>query len=441
VKPRILVVDNDEGMVEMLTRHLDGEGWDVTGLASGAAARPAVARGEFDVVLTDLVMDDVDGLDLLREAQATASRPRVILMTAFGSLETAIEAMRQGAFDYLTKPFKLAQVSVAVRRALQDRELREENRRLRAEVECRFGPDAVLGKSKAMQTVIEQVRAIAASDASVLLFGESGTGKEVVARAIHWSSPRREAPLVTVNCAAIPEALLESELFGHVKGAFTGADRRRRGLFVEANGGTLFLDEISEMPLALQPKLLRALQERTVRPVGGDEEVRIDFRIVSATNRDLPVLVREGKFREDLYYRLAVIPIRIPSLRERPEDIPLLASHFLERTAKKLDKPLDGFSEDALTWLAAHRWPGNVRELENVVERAATLARGPRVTVADLRTEFAAVTTETSLRPTLAELEDRYVEQVLAEAKGDKTAAAKILGVSVRTLQRRFKQG
>ncbi|MBI2218674.1 MAG: sigma-54-dependent Fis family transcriptional regulator [Candidatus Rokubacteria bacterium] len=439
MKPRILVVDNDEGMVEMLARHLDQEGWDVTGLTSGAAARSALQRAELDVVLTDLVMEEVDGLALLREAQASASRPRVILMTAFGSLETAIEAMRQGAFDYLTKPFKLAQVGVAVRRALEDRQLREENRRLRAEVECRFGPDAVLGKSRAMQTVIEQVRAIAASDASVLLFGESGTGKELVARAIHWSSPRRDGPLVTVNCAAIPEALLESELFGHVKGAFTGADRRRRGLFVEANGGTLFLDEISELPMALQPKLLRALQERTVRPVGGDEETAVDFRVVSATNRDLPVVVREGKFREDLYYRLAVIPIRIPSLRERPDDIPLLAGHFIERTAKKLGKRLDGFSEDALTWLCAHRWPGNVRELENIVERAVTLAREPLVTVADLRTEFAAVTTETALRPTLTELVDGYVERVLAETKGDKGAAAKILGISVRTLQRRFK--
>jgi two-component system, NtrC family, response regulator AtoC len=439
MKPRILVVDNDEEMVQMLARHLAEEGWDVTGVASGPAARAALERAEFDVVLTDLVMDEIDGLTLLRDAQASDARPRVILMTAFGSLETAIAAMRQGAFDYLTKPFKLAQVGVAARRALDDRKLREENRRLRAEVERRFGADAILGTSKAMQGVIEQIRAIGGSDASVLLVGESGTGKELVARAIHWSSARRDGAMVTVNCAAIPETLLESELFGHVKGAFTGADRRRRGLFVEANGGTLFLDEIAEMPMALQPKLLRAVQERTVRPVGGDEEFRVDFRLVSATNRDLPALVREGRFREDLYYRLAVIPIRVPSLRERPEDIPLLARHFLERTAASLGKRLEGYSDEAIAWLLGHRWPGNVRELENVVERAATLARGPLVTLADLKTEFASVAAaDTSMRPTLAELEDRYIDQVLAETKGDKTAAAKILGVSLRTLQRRF---
>jgi two-component system response regulator HydG len=287
-----------------------------------------------------------------------------------------------------------------------------------------------------MQEVYKTIGRIAGTDVTVLLRGESGTGKEVVARAIHWSSARRDRPLVTVNCAAIPETLLESELFGHVKGAFTGADRKRRGLFVEASGGTLFLDEISEMPLALQPKLLRALQEKAVRPVGGDEEVRVDFRVVSATNRDLPALVRDGRFREDLYYRLAVIPIRLPSLRERADDIPLLAVHFLERAASAQGKRLDGFSDDAMRWLVDHRWPGNVRELENVVERAATLARGSTVSLADLRTEYAATAADSALRPTLAELEARYVDQVLAETKGDKAAAAKILGVSVRTLQR-----
>jgi len=271
----------------------------------------------------------------------------------------------------------------------------------------------------------------------VLLLGESGTGKELVARAIHWHSARRDRPFVAVNCAAIPETLLESELFGHEKGAFTGADRKRRGLFTEAQGGTLLLDEIAEMPLPLQVKLLRALQDHVIRPVGGNEEIRLDLRLVSATNRDLATVVRQGKFREDLYYRLAVIPIRIPSLRERPEDIPLLAGHFLERVAAALGKPLDSFGEDALKWLLQHRWPGNVRELENVVERAATLARGPLITLDDLHIELVSLESpEAGIRPTLAEVESQYIRRILQETKGDKRAAARILGVSVRTLQR-----
>ena len=263
-------------------------------------------------------------------------------MTAFGSLESAIDAMRQGAYDYLTKPFKLPELSLVVKRAVEDQQLREENRRLRAEVERRYSFDNILGRSKAMQGVFEQIRAVAETDAPVLLLGESGSGKELVARAIHWHSGRRDKAFVAVNCAAIPETLLESELFGHEKGAFTGADRKRRGLFVEAQGGTLLLDEIAEMPQSLQVKLLRALQDRVVRPVGGNEEIKVDLRLISATNRDLPAFVRQGKFREDLYYRVAVIPIRIPSLRERPEDIPILAEHFLKRAAAGMGKEIDG---------------------------------------------------------------------------------------------------
>jgi DNA-binding NtrC family response regulator len=437
MKPRVLVVDNDAAMVETLRGHLEGEGFEVVAATSGRAARDALAAREIDVLLTDLVMDEIDGLALLRQAQASPSRPRVLLMTAFGTLETAIEAIRQGAFDYLTKPFRLGQVTLAVRRAVDDRRLRAENRRLRDQVQHLYDAERLVGTSRAMRGVIDQVRTVAATDASVLLAGESGTGKELVARAIHWNSARRDGPFLAVNCAAIPEALLESELFGHVKGAFTGADRARRGLFAEANGGTLFLDEIADMPLGLQAKLLRALQEKTVRPVGGNEEVQLDLRVVSASNRDLAAEVREGRFREDLYYRLAVIPIRLPSLRERPEDIPLLARHFLDRVAAGLSRSFEGFSDEALAQLVAHRWPGNVRELENVVERAATLARSPVIGPADLGLDFAAPgPLETRARPTLAELERRYIEQVLAEAGGDKVRAARVLGISVRTLQR-----
>jgi len=296
----------------------------------------------------------------------------------------------------------------------------------------------MLGNSRAMKAVLEQVGEVAASGATVLLLGESGTGKELVARAIHWNGPRASGPFVPVNCAAIPDTLLESELFGHEKGAFTGATHRRRGLVAEADGGTLFLDEIAEMPLALQAKLLRVLQDRTVRPVGGREEVAVDVRVIGATNRDVQELVRAGRFREDLYYRLAVIPIRLPSLRERPEDIPLLAAHFVERAATTLGKRIDGFDDEAMAWLTQHRWPGNVRELENVVERAVTLARGSTIVLGDLKIEFASgVAPSAGPRPTLAELEREYIRRVLEETKGDKRAAARILGVSVRTLQRR----
>jgi DNA-binding NtrC family response regulator len=375
----------------------------------------------------------------LREAQRRDPQPRVILMTAFASLETAIEAIRLGAYDYLTKPFKLAQASVAIRRALDDRRLREENRRLRAEVDHRFGVESIVGHSKPMLTLFGQIRAVAASDATVLLLGESGTGKELVARALHRLSPRKDKTFVPVNCAAIPEPLLESELFGHEKGAFTGADRRRRGLFAEANSGTLFLDEIGDLPAALQAKILRTLQDRIIRPVGGREDVQLDLRVIAATHRDLPALVKEGRFREDLYYRLAVLPIRLPSLRERPGDIILLATIFLERAAERLGKSFEGFDDSATAWLLAHRWPGNVRELENVVERAATLAQGPKITRESLGVQFAADAPAGALRPTLEELEHQYMQSVLEEAGGDKRIAARILGVSVRTLQRKVR--
>jgi transcriptional regulator with PAS, ATPase and Fis domain len=280
---------------------------------------------------------------------------------------------------------------------------------------------------------------MAASDATVLILGESGTGKELVARAIHQHSARRARAFVPVNCAAIPENLLESELFGHERGAFTGADRKRRGLFLEADGGTLFLDEVGDLSLPLQAKLLRALQDRSIRPVGAQQDIRLDLRIICATHRDLPVLVREGRFREDLYYRLAVLPLRLPSLRERTDDILLLAQHFLERSAGALGKTLEGFDGEASAWLLAHRWPGNVRELENVIERAATLTAGPRITLKDLHIEFVAASPGGGARPTLADLELDYIRRVVAEVDGDKRAAARLLGVSVRTLQRKLK--
>ncbi|MDO8479801.1 MAG: sigma-54 dependent transcriptional regulator [Candidatus Rokubacteria bacterium] len=437
---RVLVVDDDAEMSAMLARHLESEDMAVVAATGGREALKALTSQEFDVVITDLVMDDVGGLEVLAAATRCRPAPRIILMTAFGTLETAIEAMRQGAYDYLAKPFKLAEVTVAVGRALDDHRLRRENARLRAEVERQQGLDRILGRSKIMQETVSQIRAVAGSDSSVLLLGESGTGKELVAQAIHWASPRRGGRFMAVNCAAVPETLLESELFGHEKGAFTGADRRREGLFAAASGGTLFLDEVGDMPPATQAKLLRVLQDRAVRPVGGTASTQLDLRIVTATNKDLPAMVKDGRFREDLYYRLAVIPIRLPSLRERPEDIRLIAEHYLRETVARLGKEIEGFDETALSWMEHHTWPGNVRELENVIERAVVLTHTPRITRADLGTEFTLYETNSPLRPTLAKLEGQYVRRVLEEVRGDKVAAAKILGVSVRTLQRRFKE-
>jgi len=437
---RVLVVDNDREMLKLLQQHLESEGFQVRAVATGADAITLLKHEDCDVVLTDLVMDEVDGLTVLAEAQRLHPGVRVVLMTAFASVETAISAIRQGACDYLSKPFKLPEVTLVLRRAIEDQRLREENRRLREEVGRRYSTSELLGQSQAMRPVFEQIAAVAASDSTVLLIGESGTGKELAARAIHANGPRRARPFVAVNCAAIPDNLLESELFGHERGAFTGAERRRRGLFAEANGGTLFLDEIADMSLSLQAKLLRALQEKAIRPVGGNEEIRLDVRLISATNRDLPALVRSGSFRQDLYYRLSVIPIRLPSLRERPEDVPLLAQHFLNRVAAALGKRFEGFTVESLAWLSKQRWPGNVRQLENVVERAATLARGTSITEADLSVEpLTPAGPGSSSRPTLAELERDYIDRVLTETHGDKNAAARILGISVRTLQRMFK--
>ena len=436
---RILVVDDDADMLAMLARHLESDGFTVTTVRGGPAGVAAVMAEEWEVILTDLVMDEVGGMEVLAAAREHRPTARVLLMTAFGSLETAIEAMRQGAYDYLTKPVKLGEVTVAITRALEDRRLRRENERLRARVEADHGIGRILGSSKAIEAVLDQIRAVADSDAPVLLLGESGTGKELAARALHLAGSRRAEPFVPVNCGAIPESLLEAELFGHEKGAFTGADRRRPGLFLTAHRGTLFLDEIGDLPLPLQVKLLRAVQEHAVRPVGSATLVPLDVRLVSATHRDLAAMIRDGQFREDLYYRLAVVPIRLPALRERPDDIPLLAHHVLDAAAHRLGKTLTGFDEAAVAWMAGHRWPGNVRELENVVERAAVLAKGPLVTVGDLGTEFSLAGGMPSLRPTLDELERQYIRRVLDESRGDKPAAARVLGVSVRTLQRRVK--
>jgi two-component system response regulator HydG len=441
-RSRILVAEDDPEMLALLRQHLAGEGHLVVTTHQGAEALDRLRTESFDVILTDLKMPGVDGMEILRSARVAQGDARVILITAFGSIETAIQAIREGAYDYVTKPFRLEEISLLVRKALEDRNLREENRRLREAVADRYRLHNLFGASPAMQAVFALIRQAAPGDASVLITGESGTGKELVARALHYDSPRAERPFVPVNCAAVPAGLLESELFGHVKGAFTGAVAARRGLIREAEGGTLFLDEIGDMAPELQAKLLRVIEDRSVRPVGSDEAVAVDLRLIAATNKDLVVRIQEGLFREDLYYRLAVIPIQLPPLRERREDIPLLAEHFLRRAIAASGKPIHGFTPEAMSALLRHPWPGNVRELENVVARAVTLTAGDQLGPEALLLEASlapapgALLAQAAGRPTIETLTAEYVALVLREVGGDKAKAAEILGISKRTLYR-----
>jgi len=438
---RILAVEDDPEMLALLQEHLEAEGHRVVAVREGAQALARLRTESFDLVLSDLRMPNVDGMEVLRAAREGAPDIPVILFTAFGSIETAIQAMRQGAYDYVTKPFALEEISLLVGKALETRRLRSENVRLQQELEGRYRFETLLGKSRAMQAVFALIRRVAGGESNVLITGATGTGKELVARAIHFNSSRAKGPFVPVNCAAIPEGLLESELFGHVKGAFTGAVAAHRGLFLEAAGGTLFLDEIAAMPSALQAKVLRAIQEREVRPVGGSEVSPVDLRLVAASNRDLKALVTAGEFREDLYYRLVVIPIHLPPLRERVEDIPLLAEAFLRKYAASVGRCIKSFSPEAMAHLLAHSWPGNVRELENVVERAVNLCSHEEISAEDLGLDAGVAGTGFSLkglgpRPTLEELIEAYTAATLEQLKNDKEQAARVLGISKRTLYR-----
>ncbi len=438
---RVLVVDDDAEMVRLLDQELTAGGLQVIPASSGAAGMRAIRETHVDAVVTDLRMADFDGMDILRAAAENQPEAKVIIITAFATIPSAIEAVRQGAFDYVSKPFEIEELVLALERALEDTRLRRENHRLRGEVEQRYGFDNLVGVSRPMQEVFTLIRAAAQSDLSVLIIGESGTGKELVAKAIHYNSARRKCPFVALNCAAIPETLLESELFGHVRGAFTGATTTRKGLLEGARGGTVFLDEISEMPVALQAKLLRVLEDREVRPLGSNRPTMVEFRVLASTNRDPRTEIEAGSFRADLYYRLNVVEIHLPPLRDRPGDLPLLIRHLVDKFAAEQRRPIRGLTQEALTLLESYRWPGNVRELENALERAVAFAKSELIAPKDLPPglgEHGDVVERGAAQAwSLQELGDRYIDRILELVGGDRDRAAEILKVHPRTLQRR----
>jgi two-component system response regulator AtoC len=436
----LLVADDDLVARDLLVEVLARESYRVRTAAGGAECIRLAETEPFDLALVDLRMPDVDGLDVLRRLTALRPPVPVVILTAFATMETAIQTIRAGAYDYLSKPFRIDEIKVVVQRALEAQRLVRENLRYRQELTERYAVENLIGRSPEMVAIYKLVARVAALDTTVLIQGETGTGKELVARAIHYASPRAARPLVVVDCTALPETLFESELFGHEKGAFTGAITSRCGLIESADGGTCFLDEVGELSPTLQGKLLRVLQERVVRRVGGNEAMSVDIRVIAATNRDLRKRVEGGGFREDLYYRLNVITVNVPPLRERPHDLPLLAQHFLGKYAHAAGKSATGLARETLAALSAYAWPGNVRELEHVVERAVVLASSPLILPSDLPPEVRA-TPVPSLsippgRPTLDELRRWYLATVLEEVGGNKARAAEILGIDRRTLYR-----
>jgi len=442
---KILVVDDDADMRGLLFDVLESEGYRVGTAESGEKALQALAEEQYDLVLTDLRMKGMLGAALLSEIKHRYPDTGVILMTAFGTVETAIEAMKGGAMDYLIKPVKTEDVLRTAGRAAREVQLRREVTHLRREVYKEYSFHQILGKSRPMQEVFELIRRVADSPSNLLITGESGTGKELVAKAIHYNSDRRDRPFVPVNSAAIPEQLLESELFGHMRGAFTDAKADRPGLFEEAQKGTLFLDEISELPLMLQAKLLRAIQEREIRRVGSTKSIPVDVRIIAATNLNLADEVKAKHFREDLYYRLNVIEIRLPPLRDRRDDIPLLVENFLQKCSKANRKPLQGISESSLALLIDYSWPGNVRELENIIERAVTLARGEKIMPEDLpatvqgsRGDRRVLDDAAERTLPLQEVEWEYIKKILEKTGGNKYQAAQALGIDRKTLYRKL---
>jgi two-component system response regulator HydG len=441
-KARVLVVDDEPSARSGLEKLLQQEGYTVDVAADGMGALAIAAEHPPDIAITDLKMPKMDGVALLTKLREQDSDLPVLVVTAFGDVGSAVSAMRAGAADYLTKPVDFDALLLAIERALERRELRAEADELRRQLREREGDGLgdLLGASPAMQKVYRTARQVAGARATVLITGESGTGKGELARAIHQKGPRAKSPFVALHCAALAESLLESELFGHERGAFTGAEKRRIGRFEQAHGGTLFLDEVGEIPSATQVKLLRVLQERTFERVGGNEPITVDVRLVAATNRDLAADVQDGRFREDLYYRLNVVHIDMPPLRIRDNDVLLLANHFLRKFAADNHRKIDGFSDRARAKLVAHRWPGNVRELENAVERAVVLCEGPRIEEEHLPIEVAPVAKGAIRIPgaTMSEIERFAILSTLEATNGSTTKAAEMLDISVRTIQYRL---
>ena len=448
-RPRVLVVDDEPSMRQMLRIVLQRDGYEVVVAHNGTEAIERLESEPFDVLLSDIRMPDLSGVDVLRSAKAINSDIVAFMMTAFASTDTAVEAMRLGALDYFTKPFSMDELRLKIRQQLEARRLKQENLLLKRALNSRHQFSSILGRSDAMQVVFAAIETLANTGSTVLISGESGTGKELVARAVHFNSLRRERPFVAVNCGALPEALLESELFGHVRGAFTGAHANKKGLMAAAEGGTIFLDEIGEMPTSMQVKLLRVLQDRRVRPLGGTDEVQADVRVIAATNQDLPAMVADGRFREDLYYRLNVLPIAVPPLRERVEDIPLLAEHFLAQFSEQMDKRVLTISSPALELLQKHQWRGNVRELQNAIERAVALAQTEAILPENLPDEVrvgrSAIGPTTTDLPALVEGFDldaqgeafyrHYLVLALERAGGVQVKAAELLGMSFRSFR------
>lgn len=448
---RILIVDDEPLMRVTIEDALLGEGYSTSAVETGEAGLALVRQEPWDVVITDIRLPDMDGMEILKETKTRNPQTEVILITAYGSINSAVTAMKEGASDYLTKPFSMDELLLILRRVLRMRALEEENRALRQRVEERYGLEGLVGRSPAMLKIYDLIETISQTDTTVLVQGESGTGKELVANAIHLLSPRRKGPFVKVNCAALPETLLEAELFGHERGAFTGAIRQRKGRFEIAGGGTLFLDEIGDISPMVQVKLLRVLQEREFERVGGNETLSADVRLICATQKDLKREVEKGNFREDLYYRLNVVPVRIPPLRERREDIPLLANHFIERFSQKMKKEISGLSEEAESLLLSYSYPGNIRELENMLERAIALIKGKVIQAQDLPDEVCGEPSSSRLlcekirgtKPlaqALSLFEKEYIQSVLEKTKGKKGQAAEVLGISRKTLWEKIKE-
>ena len=436
---KVLVVDDEKSLLEVLTAAIAREGHDVSATTNPEEATAIIREGGVDALITDLRMEPIDGIALLKEAKQADSEIVVIMITAYASVQTAIEAMKEGAYDYIIKPFNLDDMRMTLNRGLAHRGLAMENMTLKRELAGLYRFENIVGVSDAMMNVFRMIEKIADTESTVLIYGESGTGKELVARAIHYNSSRAPKPFVAVSCGALPESLLESELFGHVKGAFTGAIASKDGLFKAADGGTIFLDEVGATSPAIQASLLRVLQEREVKPVGAVKNIKVTCRVIAASNEKLEDKVKEGTFREDLFYRLSVIPIDIPPLRERREDIPVLAEHFLRRSLERLgnDRRLR-FSREALEKLVGYDWPGNVRELENAIERVVTMSDGGLITVEDLPEKILEQQSVKNLKEFVRQKERAYIERILRETEGDKKEAAKILGIDLATLYRKI---